>query len=249
MTYCNFQTLTSAVYIILGSLLTSSSINAKEKDPTFPVFSKTQINCEVTQPAHYSAKQNAGDKNEVFKIHLQDCITHVETNLATKIIANFLVEFPSTGDISHCNALAVSLLVEVSSKTKGFEWSGKKSLIETLDIKSVHGDSKALNNFSLHDGPPSKKTNFSDVFSPKNGTPKYNNLFWGVAELLQANSQSAFVSALRKQLPFERTQGVTPDYVLDLKTKFYKPRGICFSKGEGANAKAKEIPLTFTDVK
>lgn len=235
----NLYSFIASVIISISPALADSDTNA------FPQFSKLSVNCTIEGDTHFQALQTTSIKDKIFDLKFGDCNVTVKDNGSTTIEIDTSVELATSGEVKFCSSFSTALLFEVSSTSPSISWPSQRILIEDLDIENIYGDRKTLGLFHLHSSPSSENSNLNDLFGSLNGMPRFDNLFWGSAVVLQANSQSEFVREVRSKLPLSDSEGGTPELIVDMAIRAYLPRGLCSYRTGEANDSGEEEQIAF----
>lgn len=237
--------------VVAVCLIISGTVSFADAVPKsdFPRFAQLAVNCELAGSNKFDAIQTGEVKDKLFSISFDDCNVQIRPNGATTIGLNTTVELSPSGNVQFCGSFSTALLFEVSSKTASFAWPEERTLLEDLDIENVYGDRKSLGLFHLHSTPSTEKTNLDGLFGSLNGMPRFDNIFWGRAIVLQANAQSDFVKMLRAKLPIEGSPEGATELTVNMKVTAYMPRGLCsYTTGETSTS-VPPRPISFQATK
>lgn len=253
----------AASLVLLGYLFSASTLfpgHVAAQTPTAAAIEQTsapsagvipelvepRVECLLDHPKNFVGKQSGQSTDGLLSVQFANCTAKVLPDATTTVTIDVLVELAQSGNVQFCNSFSVAMLFEVSSDTKNFSWPAERILVSDLDIENVYGDRKSLGLFGLHSKPTSSPVELSTLFgSLKDGVPRFDNLFWGRANILQKNSQSEFARNLRDKLPIAASE-TAGDYSVNLKVRAFQPRGICTFKGTEANSPSNEEIVIFS---
>jgi len=211
-----------------------------------PELAEPKVECLLDNPKNFVGTQSGPSTDQLLSVQFANCTAKVLPDGTTTLTLDVLVEIAQSGNVQFCNSFSVAMLFEVSSETKDFAWPAERTLVSDLDIENVYGDRRSLGLFGLHSKPASSPVELSTLFgSLKDGIPRFDNLFWGRANILQQNSQSEFARNLRDKLPIAVSE-TSGDYSIKLKVRAFQPRGICTFKGTEANSASSEAIVIFS---
>ncbi|WP_298566798.1 hypothetical protein [uncultured Aliiroseovarius sp.] len=254
MARANVASLIFFGYLVSTTMLFPQSIVAETTELSsapsagvIPELAEPKVECTIDAPKNFVGKQSGQSTDQLLTIRFGNCNAKVLPDGTTTLSVDVLVELSQSGNVQFCNNFAVAMLFEVASGTENFAWPAERTLVSDLDVENIYGDRRSLGLFGLHSKPPTGVVQLSTLFgSLGDGVPRYDNMFWGRAIILQENSQGEFARTLRERLPISATGETKADHTIKLSARAFAPRGLCTFKGTDANSPGDEAALIFS---
>lgn len=222
--------------------------------PPWLYFAGLTVTCKITpENGTFIGRQTApvGDDASILSVRLKNCRYEVEGDGSGQLIADLEVDLSETANLEACNAISLAFLFDVTSLSEEFSWAGHKTLVDSLEVRSVYGDVREIAFFELHDS-RTGSVSMQALLEESGNFPGYVDLFWGRVVLLTSTGndiQSLMEDRLRKlesMQSLDQNGSAGPvEFQIDLGVRMYPPRGACADYPAANDAPVVQHPIIF----